>query len=323
MVSKTKNDDMDFFYLDSNKKKKTSQNKKEITKKATSKKENTPKKQVAKKKPVQKKMPRKITEKDKNKEIFNIDNEIVIGITPKKTVGQANKKVKNNQKSGKQNIITKHKAKIIKYAIITILIIVAIVLFFLSPIFNVKVINVNNNSKISSEEIISLSGILKEENTFKINKSKSIKSIKENPYIESVTITRKLPDTVNIDIVERETTYMIEFANGFVYINNQGYMLEISEEKKELPILIDILTPIETITEGNRLVKEDLVNLESVIKIVNSARSTEIGAAINKISLKEFSLIFEEEGKTAYIGDTTNINTKMLYLKEILQKEKR
>ena len=310
MVSKTKKDDMDFFYLDSDKKKKTKQNKKENTKKTS------PKTVTTKKKTVQK----------KDNEIFNIDNEIVIGITPKKATkkpnnGQPVKKTTNKKKPEKQNIIVKNKIAIIKYLVIFILILAAIVLFFLSPIFNIKVINVNNNLKIPSEEIINLSRILIGENSFKISKSKTIKNIKENPYIESVTITRKLPDTIEIGIVEREATYMIEFANGFVYVNNQGYMLEISEEKLELPILIDIVTPVEAIAAGNRLVKEDLLKLEDVIKIVNAAKSVEINTKITKISIKEFTLFLENDGKTAYIGDTSNINTKMLYLKDILQKE--
>ena len=40
--------------------------------------------------------------------------------------------------------------------------------FLLSPFFNVKQINVSGNTKITSEELISLSGIQLEENTFKV-----------------------------------------------------------------------------------------------------------------------------------------------------------
>ena len=64
-----------------------------------------------------------------------------------------------------------------------------------------------------------------------------IKNIKQNPYVENVIIKRKLPDTIEITIEEKQKSYMLQFVNGYVYINTQGYILEISENKLELPII--------------------------------------------------------------------------------------
>ena len=48
----------------------------------------------------------------------------------------------------------------------------------ISPIFNIKNIEVKNNQKISSEQIISLSGVKLDENTFKYSKRDIKKKIK-------------------------------------------------------------------------------------------------------------------------------------------------
>lgn len=58
--------------------------------------------------------------------------------------------------------------------------------FLLSPIFNIKNINVSGNSKISSEEILSLSQLRKDENIFKINKQDTREKVKQNAYIDTV-----------------------------------------------------------------------------------------------------------------------------------------
>ncbi len=195
----------------------------------------------------------------------------------------------------------------------------------MSPIFNIKNIVVSNNKAITAEEIISLSGITIEENLFKIRLGQVQKNIKENAYIENVQIKRKLPSELQIIVEERTPTYMLEFVNSFVYINNQGYMLEVSENKLEVPIIIGYETSLEEIKAGSRLCKNDLYKLETVLSIMETANSYEIGNYITKISIADknnYTLILEEEKKTVYLGDASNINTRIMYLKEIIELEK-
>ena len=274
---------------------------------------------------------KKKNENDENNqgEEFNIDDEIVIGITKPKDKETGNKKEKKKKKkrkeTKKQNNTPKKKRGIIKFIILFIIIIGTIVALMLSPIFDIKNITVNGNSKISYDEITSLSGIKLDENIFKIRKGQVRDNIKENPYIEEVNIERKLPSEIVINITERTATFMIENVNGFVYINNQGYMLEISTEKLQIPVLSGIETKSEDLKAGGRLCKEDLQKLETVLKIMETANNYEIGTLINGINIVDknnFTLYLNEEKKTVYIGDASNINTRMMYLKMILEKEK-
>ena len=51
----------------------------------------------------------------------------------------------------------------------------------------------------------------------------------------------------------------------------------------------------------------------------------EIGHLISKIDIsddKNYTLILETEGKTVYLGDCSELNTRILYLKSILEQEK-
>ena len=103
-------------------------------------------------------------------------------------------KKKKFKKSKKQNISKKKKRrlKILKWTSIFVLILVAITLFLLSDIFNIKEIKVINNSKVSTEEIKALSTLQINENMFKFLKISVEERIKQNPYIETVDIHRKL-----------------------------------------------------------------------------------------------------------------------------------
>ena len=239
--------------------------------------------------------------------------------------GVSNKKNSNSSKKEARTMInTKDSNKGIIFKVIIILALIIGVIIFLcsSSLFNIKSINITGNEKLSENKIISLSGLEIDTNMFRFNKSQVIKKIKENAYIEEVKISRKLPNTIQINIEERETTYMLQFADSYVYINNQGYMLDISNEKLPVPIIVGFLTDLNNIKAGNRIDVEDLKKMEMIIKIYEEAKINQLNELITKIDVsdtKNFTLILEGEGKTVYLGDGSDLNTRMLCLKSILE----
>lgn len=104
------------------------------------------------------------------------------------------RKKKNIPKNKKQTISKKKKRrfKILKWTSLFMLIIGGIALFLLSDLFNIKEIKVLNNNKITSLEIKNLSGLQINQNMFKFLDIGVAEKIKQNPYIESVDIRRKL-----------------------------------------------------------------------------------------------------------------------------------
>ena len=65
--------------------------------------------------------------------------------------------------------------------------------------------------------------------------------------------------------------------------------------------------------------------LEMVIKIVETANSNGIGSLISKVDIsddKEYMVELASENKKAYLGDCSNLNTRMLHLKTIIEQEK-
>ncbi len=336
-MKKSKGQTVDLLYTD-----KKMSNKKASSKKSTSK---------TKKKT-------KRTQNNSN-QIINLDNEIIIGLTPKKEEAkkpqnkkkQSSKskqnKTRNNQAQSKKNNIEKRsgnssqtnkknrtnnkkpkkkkKLKLIKWMSIIILLALAIALFMMSSIFNIKQIAVLNNSKISSEEIVSLSTLTTGTNMFKTTNKAIRNNIKTNSYIEDVKIKRNINGTVTLEVEERTPTYMIKFANAYVYINNQGYMLEITESPLELPTISGFTTSEEEMKAGNRLGKEDLEKLEDVIKIVEASKNSPLANIITEIDIADsfnYKLTVKKEKKTILFGDISNINIKLQMAGKVISSEK-
>ena len=287
---------------------------------------------------------------------FCFDNEIIIGVTRKqepaknkkekkkveKTKNKGTTQRKQSKKANKKSIAKntkniapeqqekimqkrKKKQKAIKWILIFALLIVAILCAMFSPLFNIKKIEVQGNEIISKNEIISLSQIQLEENTFKLNKSQIKKQIKENAYIQSVIIVRNLPSEIVIKVEERKPAYLLEYAGSYVVIDKQGYMLEIKNEKMNLPVIQGAVTSTEEFKVGNRLCTEDLEKLAEILRIVEIAQVNDIYTIITGIDIENaenIKLIFESEDKVAYLGDSSNMNTKILMIKSIIEKEK-
>lgn len=264
--------------------------------------------------------------KGKNQEDFDLDTETVIKMTNKnklkKEQEQRKKITKQEQKRKKRN----KKIKIVLEIFLLIGIIVGGVTFaMISPIFNIRDIQVVNNQQISSETIISLSELKTEENIFRFSGSKVVENIKENAYIKNVKIHRKIPSTVQIEIEEREHKYSVDFLGKYAYIDKNGYILEIAEDNKQKIVLQGVQTPEEQVVAGNRLDKQDLERLEDIIKIMGATKEYELDTKVTSIDISnknDYIIYLEEEKKKVHLGDNTNLSNKMLYVNAIIEEEK-
>lgn len=278
---------------------------------------------------------------------FNFDDEYIIGVSNSASLKKSSEKKKQNKKKyakkrklNKNNTAKKRrpqmnekkrklKNNVVKFFLILCLFIGTACFLCLSPIFDVKEIIVEENSLISSDTIRSLSRIELYKNIFLLNKSEAIKGIEGEPYIESVKVHRVLPDKIKIVVKERSEKYLIEFATGkYAIIDGQGYILKVTSELKELPVLIGAKTNIEEIIgqngNKNRLCTEDLEKLDIVASIVETSKNYEVIQYITKIDVSnenDIKLILEGEGKVAYLGSCTDLNTRILYLKDIINRE--
>ena len=316
--------------------------KKQIQKEKESPKKNTTKKKEANKKVPKKKNTKNLTTTKKRSSQKNREEdefELKLGIEDeqikkKNTTKQRTKSKKKvttakNTKNVKQqeNAARKRRTvfRIVKWTSLCAILIGGGIYFLLSPFFNIKIITVTGNSKLTEEELISLSGIQLEENTFQVQTTKTQEKIKQNAYVDTVNISRKLPNEIVIEITERTPTFMLTLGNAYVYINNQGYLLEISQTALELPIITGFQTKEEDIIAGNRLSAEDLQRLDQVLQIMKSAESNGIKDLITEINIEnkqDYVLELKKEKKIVHLGDTSNLSTKMLYIISILEENK-
>ena len=306
----------------------------------------------------------KDNKKNKKDTKYNADNEIIIGVTTKpkekvrvnkKKVTRTNVKSSKNTKSTNSNIkkgtsnkntktnlnvkinrndISKEKQikklnkkkVIISIIIVFFMIICGTIYYLTTPVFNIANIKVYGSNINSIDTYISLSGInINQTNIFAVTNGSIVNRIKQNPYVENVSIEKKLPNIVELHITERSVDYQINYLNSYIYLNNQGYILEINEEKNDVLFIEGLSSTNGSLKIGQRLINKDLIKLDTILRVTNYLKYNNVESKLTKVNVTDeenYILEFAEEGKIAYIGDASSITEKKTAVSKILEVEK-
>lgn len=286
----------------------------------------------------------KIQDKEDDDEIFSFNSEMVLGVNSsnvqekekkskkKKTKNKKQKKAEERQENQPQAKVAKKRRKskkkkinkkILGFFSIIILVAIIVVLALTAPIFNITKIEINGNEKVSKDTIIALSGIKMGENIFRFNND-MIQNVKQNTYIEKVEIQRKMPGTVVISVKERKIKYQINLINSYVYLDKNGYLLENSSERKNVPVIVGFSIKEDEMLNEKRLKDNDLEKLANAAKIIEAAKAINIDNLITEVNVEDKNntiLYLESKSKKINVGDTTNLTNKMLYVQKILENE--
>ena len=104
----------------------------------------------------------------------------------------------------------------------TLAVVLAVALGF-SIFFKVGKISVSGTEKYTAEAVVDAAGIEKGESLLTLGKAKKAGNILAAlPYVKEVQIGIKLPDTVNINIVELAVTYAIQDTEGRWWLMDSG-----------------------------------------------------------------------------------------------------
>ena len=228
--------------------------------------------------------------------------------------------------------IKKKKEKNIKVIVIVTIISISVVVFIairlLPTVRKIEVtIDTSVGSYITQEKVSALSGVKVGDKLYRDLRSTIAKRIEENPYVKQAKVKRYLSGKVKIEILQRKPEYMISYNEGYIYIDREGYLLEVNTASIEKTIIAGFSTDFSKLSIGNtkiRLNQKDLEKLDIVNNILASFKNNNIENKVNSIDItdkKDFVLFMGDEGKEVHIGDGSDINTRILYMKEVLEIE--
>lgn len=225
----------------------------------------------------------------------------------------------NKKKMSRRRKMKKH---LISILLALVILCVGLVLVF-SLFFKINTVTISGDKVYSQKMVTEKSGIVLGENLFKVNEEKlSEKLSKDLPYIKSVTVERKLPDTIIINVKAAKEVAAVTTKKGFVLLDETGKVLDKNASILKENVAVVKNVKLKEYIEGEKVVLTDDKKTETLIKVFEAIKNTDI-QLLTEIDLKNVNdiKIKYDDRITFAVGSTTNIETKLARGMAALEKE--
>ncbi len=222
----------------------------------------------------------------------------------------------------KQSKVRKLRRKLAFFALSFVVICVG-VLLVLTVFFKINAINITGEKFYSNQQVIGSADIEIGDNLFSVNEKKLNEILaKELPYIKSIKLTRKLPDTLNIQVnLTREAAALIN-GDGYLLVDATGKVLDKNASMLRENVAVVSGVKVKKAQEGSLVeLNSDEVTRDFITIISTLEESGFVGITEISLSAKnEFKLIYEDR-ITIKLGTMENLAVKLQRAKVAIDKE--
>ncbi len=215
----------------------------------------------------------------------------------------------------------KRKRNAILYIMIVLLLVGIAVISSVTIFFNIINIEVIGDSRYAKDKIESASGILEGQNMFRLDKFEIEQSmVKQLPYLKTVSIKRKLPDTLEIHVEDTTAVAAVKTAAGYVLIDADSKMLELAAQLPETTVEVigaelGKFEPGETAEFGNENAAE-LIRL--LVTELKSAGILDGATSINVTKRHDLSFVYNDVIQCE-LGTMSDLSVKIKMIAQVLE----
>lgn len=215
----------------------------------------------------------------------------------------------------------KRRGRRIVLTMLTFLIVVGAIIASITVFLKVADIEVKGLTKYEATDVVATSGIEVGDNMFAINKFDVAEQIlNQYPYIETIKIRRKLPDTFVFEITERVPAAFVEAEGKRWLLDSSAYVLEMLPENELLSVSKIKGGTVIVPQPGKELVFEKSEQLEALKKVLDAVENAEIADKIRRIEIEKFydiKIVYEDRFLIS-LGDSDNLPRKIEMIKAVI-----
>lgn len=146
---------------------------------------------------------------------------------------------------------------------------IAIIIYLQSPLSYVKNIEVSGNSLLTKEDIIEQSHLTTTTNIWTVNREEITKKLRKHPVVKLVEVNRKLPWTINIQLIEHKHIGYVKNESDYIQLLGNGSLMSTTHLSMngDAPLLVDFNDETVLLALSNELqqLPKSILNLISEI----------------------------------------------------------
>ncbi len=143
----------------------------------------------------------------------------------------------------------KKRAKVVFFGLLFVLMMLTLAILSVTVFFNAETILVEGNTRYTAEELLEIGGLKVGQNLFRLDKFEVMDQMESLPYVKTVTIKRKLPNTLTVKVVENQPVVWVRADTGAALLNEEYRVLELVTLPAEMLPAEESEEPEETETE--------------------------------------------------------------------------
>jgi len=187
------------------------------------------------------------------------------------------------------------------YILAAMIVIAAALSLSLSVFFKINRIEVTGVQRYTEESVRSATGVSIGDNIFAVDKE-GVEALiqKELPYIESVSVSRRLPDCLVVGVTESEAAGYIQSSGKYWVVNRQAKVVEAASEPVEGLARITGIEPLAPAVGDDVYVAEENEGKKETLVQMLTALSDKGIDSVSEISITDaFKIEFTYLGRFA------------------------
>lgn len=211
------------------------------------------------------------------------------------------------------------KKTFIKLITAVVIFVVLWALIFKLPFFNVSKIEINGMDNLTEEQVLSMLTVSEGDNIFSFSTSKCEKQLSKSHYVKDVEVSRKLPDTVIVNLDEYKLRGYVPYMGSYLYINEDGLILDIQKDiTKQLPVVEGL--KFDSFTVGEVLQVENPGAFTTMVELSRLFEKYKLLTDIIRVDVNNVDDVHLHVNKVdVELGSMDDVNRKLLMLIEVLK----
>lgn len=188
-------------------------------------------------------------------------------------------------------------------------------------VFGVRSITVTGNSYVSTDEVITSSGIRYGQSIFGVKADQVRDGVNANRYLEFVSVTRHYPSTVLITVTEHTPRVKMMWMGMLLIIGENGVVLERTSDI-DIPVHVPeiIGMSVESVSVGEPIVFKVSGQGEAIENILDAIELQGMVGEVTEINISSpdsLSLMMES-GLQVLLGDESHIQQKIALMRDTI-----
>ena len=199
---------------------------------------------------------------------------------------------------------------------------------FVRSLFGIRYFEVVGVTTYEYTDIVNASSLKRGDKLYSIDKEKAVANILEAcPYLESVKITTKFPNTVRFSLEEKSPSWYIDISGDYYVLDSDMKVLTETTSRERLSAFgaCELVLPnIKSAMRGKvPEFGDNEQEIRKTLEIIQTVRQNTFKARITKLDLtSRFEIYMTVDGiYEVYLGDMENLKAKLETVEKIVSSD--